>query len=235
ASAFVAQPREDAEQTFDLGGRQSRSRLIEDDDARAREQHAGELDELLLAAKASRVDRKWTSFPSTRMVPESAAWTPAMIFIIVLLPAPFSPARPWISPAFSVKSTFRSAWTPPNDFEMSVSSSSAIGLRRDQMRNCPSIQSIPSALALVTTGPSVTMFFGMSVPVLAPPTTACTPAMIAPPWMRHDGLRTVAYIWPACTAVIAGGIASQPPIFISVRPLACITLDAASAMSSLWK
>ena len=52
-------------------------------------------------------------------------WTPAMIFIIVLLPAPFSPARPWISPAFSVKSTFRSAWTPPNDFEMSVSSSSA--------------------------------------------------------------------------------------------------------------
>src|SRR5579871_4425220 len=53
-----------------------------------------------------------------------------MIFIIVDLPAPFSPARPWISPAFSVKSTFRSAWTPPNDFEMSVSSSSAIGLRR---------------------------------------------------------------------------------------------------------
>src|SRR6202044_1482546 len=88
----------------------------------------------MLAAKASRVDRKWTSFPSTRMVPESAAWTPAMIFIIVLLPAPFSPARPWISPAFSVKSTFRSAWTPPNDFEMSVSSSSAIGAstRSDQ-------------------------------------------------------------------------------------------------------
>src|ERR1700722_1063388 len=80
----------------------------------------------MLAAKASRVDRKWTSFPSTRIVPESAVWTPAMIFIIVLLPAPFSPARPWISPAFSVKSTFRSAWTPPNDFEMSVSSSSAI-------------------------------------------------------------------------------------------------------------
>src|SRR6202046_1174141 len=84
----------------------------------------------MLAAKASRVERKFTSFPSTRMVPESAECTPEMIFIIVLLPAPFSPARPWISPAFSVKSTFRSAWTPPNDFEMSVSSSSAIGLRR---------------------------------------------------------------------------------------------------------
>src|SRR3984957_18274671 len=80
----------------------------------------------MLAAKASRVERKCTSFPSTRMVPESAPWTPAMIFIIVLLPAPFSPARPWIWPAFRGKSTPRSAWTPPNDFEMSVSSSSAM-------------------------------------------------------------------------------------------------------------
>src|ERR1700686_1112294 len=84
----------------------------------------------MLAASASREERKCTSFPSTRMVPESAECTPEMIFIIVLLPAPFSPARPWISPAFSVKSTLRSAWTPPNDFEMSVSSSSAIGLRQ---------------------------------------------------------------------------------------------------------
>ena len=40
--------------------------------------------------------------------------------------------------------------------------------RTVQMRNCSCIQSMPSALALVTTGPSVTMFFGMSVPVLAP-------------------------------------------------------------------
>src|ERR687893_656027 len=48
-----------------------------------------------------------------------------MIFIIVLLPAPFSPTRPWISPARRVKSTSRSAWTPPNAFEMPLSSSSA--------------------------------------------------------------------------------------------------------------
>src|SRR5688572_19453775 len=46
-----------------------------------------------------------------------------MIFIIVLLPAPFSPTRPWISPARSPKSTSRSAWTPPNDFEIPTSSS----------------------------------------------------------------------------------------------------------------
>ena len=41
-----------------------------------------------------------------------------------------------------------------------------------QMRNCSCIHSMPSALVLVTTGPSVTMFFGMSVPVFAPFTTA---------------------------------------------------------------
>src|SRR6185437_5634725 len=95
---------------------------------------------------------------------------------------------------------------------------------QDQIRNWSCIQSMPSALALVTTGPSATMFFGISLPVFAPCTTAWTPAMIDPPWMRQDGLRTVAYIWPACTALIAGGIASQPPILMPVRPLASITL-----------
>src|SRR5277367_5660965 len=82
------------------------------------------------AESASREERKWTSFPSTRIVPESAPWTPAMIFIIVLLPAPFSPASPWIWPASRVKSTPRSAWTPPNDFETPVSSSSAMARGR---------------------------------------------------------------------------------------------------------
>src|SRR5271166_517913 len=53
--------------------------------------------------------------------------------------------------------------------------------------------------------------------------------------MRQDGLRTVAYISPPCTALIAGGMASTPPILVSVRPLAAITLAAASAISSLWK
>ena len=35
--------------------------------------------------------------------------TPAMIFISVDLPAPFSPTNPWISPGNSAKSTSRSA------------------------------------------------------------------------------------------------------------------------------
>src|SRR6185295_15042031 len=47
-----------------------------------------------------------------------------MIFISVLLPAPFSPTRPWISPAFRAKSTSFRAWTPPNVLEMPDSSSS---------------------------------------------------------------------------------------------------------------
>ena len=64
-----------------------------------------------------------------------------MIFISVLLPAPFSPTRPWISPAFSAKSTARRACTPPNDLEMPASSRSAglvdagFSTHLDQMRN----------------------------------------------------------------------------------------------------
>src|SRR3954453_22800283 len=46
-----------------------------------------------------------------------------MIFISVDLPAPFSPTRPWISPAASEKSTPRSAVTPP---KLLVTSESAI-------------------------------------------------------------------------------------------------------------
>ena len=49
--------------------------------------------------------------------------------------------------------------------------------------------------------------------------TAATPATIAPPWMRQDGLRTVANMRPSETASIAGGMASTPPIRISVRLL----------------
>src|SRR5579871_2186076 len=65
------------------------------------------------AARASRADRKRVSCPSSRKRPENSGCTPAMIFISVLLPAPFSPTRPWISPGRSAKSTPRSASTPP--------------------------------------------------------------------------------------------------------------------------
>src|SRR5215510_8253207 len=76
------------------------------------------------AARASRAERKCTGAPSRRMVPSYSACTPAMIFISVLLPAPFSPTRPWISPAFRAKSTSLRACTPPNDLQMPDSSSS---------------------------------------------------------------------------------------------------------------
>src|SRR5262249_46399823 len=45
-----------------------------------------------------------------------------MIFISVLLPAPFSPTRPWISPGRSSKSTPRSASTPPKVLPIPFSS-----------------------------------------------------------------------------------------------------------------
>src|SRR5215471_18414923 len=76
------------------------------------------------AASASRAERNCTGTPSSRMAPSYSACTPAMIFISVLLPAPFSPTRPWISPAFRAKSTSLRACTPPNDLQMPDSSSS---------------------------------------------------------------------------------------------------------------
>src|SRR5262249_16406786 len=77
------------------------------------------------AARASRAERKRVSCPSSRMRPENSGCTPAMIFISVLLPAPFSPTRPWISPGESAKSTPRSASTPPK--VLLIPSSSRMG------------------------------------------------------------------------------------------------------------
>ena len=49
AGAFVAQPPQGRKQALDLGRRQRRGRLVEDDDAGTREQDAGDLDQLLQA------------------------------------------------------------------------------------------------------------------------------------------------------------------------------------------
>ena len=74
-------------------------------------------------ASASPAERSRTSRPLIFMVPSKSVWTPAMIFMVVDLPAPFSPTRPWISPGSSVKSTFCSAITPPKCFDTLESSS----------------------------------------------------------------------------------------------------------------
>src|ERR1700759_751665 len=126
-----------------------------------------------------------------------------MIFISVDLPAPFSPTRPWISPSRSEKSTARKAVTPPNVLVTPDSSNKAgrLGVGTvgsgtgDQIRKWSSIHIIPGAFALVTTGPSTMTFFGIPPgPVFSPETIAATPAITAPPWIRQDGLRTVANI-----------------------------------------
>src|SRR5918995_7519825 len=54
------------------------------------------------------------------MAPASGGWTPQSTFTIVLLPAPFSPRRAWISPASHENSAPSSATTPPNRLSIPV-------------------------------------------------------------------------------------------------------------------
>src|SRR6185369_7774071 len=70
------------------------------------------------ASSASRAEWNRTSRPSSSILPVNVVWTPAMIFIKVDLPAPFSPTRPCTWPSNSSKSTSRKAATPPKDLEI---------------------------------------------------------------------------------------------------------------------
>src|SRR5215213_10718554 len=63
-----------------------------------------------------------TGEPSNRTSPSSAGWIPAMHLMSVDLPAPLSPTRAMTSPAATRKSTWYSAWTAPNRFEIPRSS-----------------------------------------------------------------------------------------------------------------
>src|SRR5918997_5068892 len=60
------------------------------------------------------------------IVPASGGWTPQSTFTIVLLPAPFSPRRAWISPASHENSAPSSATTPPNRLSIPVALSRGI-------------------------------------------------------------------------------------------------------------
>src|SRR5512138_488340 len=61
---------------------------------------------------ASRGEENSTGLPLTLMMPASCLYRPASTFINVLLPAPFSPSKAWISPARNSKSTWSLASTP---------------------------------------------------------------------------------------------------------------------------
>ncbi len=65
------------------------------------------------------------SFPSSRIVPLSGWWMPARILTRVLLPAPFSPTRAWISPGSSSSETSSSACVARNRLEIPLSSTRA--------------------------------------------------------------------------------------------------------------
>ena len=67
------------------------------------------------AAIALAVSQPVTSFPSTSTVPASGVNMPARTRINVLLPAPFSPIRAWISPLATSNDASRIARTGPKD------------------------------------------------------------------------------------------------------------------------
>src|SRR5262249_51551294 len=56
-------------------------------------------------------------------------WTPERALKVVVLPAPFGPIRPTMSPASTRSETSRTAWCSPNRTFRSCASSTAIGLR----------------------------------------------------------------------------------------------------------
>ena len=74
-------------------------------------------------AIASPVESMLTGRPSNSIVPVSADSTPAMILIMVDLPAPFSPTRACTWPGLIVISPLRTACTAPKRFDMPVSRS----------------------------------------------------------------------------------------------------------------
>ena len=65
-----------------------------------------------------------TSWPTKRTLPELAGTTPEIRLNIVLLPAPFGPSRPRISPARTCRLTPPTATSPPKRLVASVTSSS---------------------------------------------------------------------------------------------------------------
>src|SRR5680860_51872 len=75
------------------------------------------------AAIASPGPAKTTGSPSSRISPSSGSRRPYSTFISVLLPAPFSPSRQWISPGSTTRSMWSLATSEPNRFVTPRSSS----------------------------------------------------------------------------------------------------------------
>ena len=82
------------------------------------------------AACASRVFVKLTGLPSKIIVPMSGGKTPARMFIIVDLPAPFSPSSAFNRPRRTVMLTPSSALTPGNALELPDRLKQHVGLVR---------------------------------------------------------------------------------------------------------
>ena len=66
-----------------------------------------------------------TSRPRTEIAPESGTCRPSIISIVVVLPAPFGPSRPKISPFRTWNETPPTALTVPYDFRTSSTAMTA--------------------------------------------------------------------------------------------------------------
>src|SRR5208282_1167551 len=79
------------------------------------------------AAIASIGERNFTGEPRSRISPASGVWRPNRMLIRVVLPAPFSPITPWISPRSAERSTRSFATSPPT--RLTIPTASISGTR----------------------------------------------------------------------------------------------------------
>src|SRR5277367_4346311 len=83
--------------------------------------------------------------PSSRISPASGTTAPAMLLNRLVLPAPFGPIRPRISPSCTSKLISTLAATPPNDL-LTRSTSSSGGIVRSSRRAHPNTQQTDQTL-----------------------------------------------------------------------------------------
>ena len=135
-----------------------------------------------------------TGCPSISSAPESGRCTPASIFTIVDLPAPFSPTSACASPAYRSMLPLATACTAPNALVTWCSASTGVA--------SPAAGAAPGAAA------------GGAVPV-----PAAGPAAALPPGPAAGPGRAPAGGWAAAPPAPAAG--SSPPVVTACHLLVC--------------
>src|SRR5579883_500242 len=105
------------------------------------------------AAAASRGEAKTTPSPSSTISPASGAMSPAIMFISVDLPAPFSPRMPTISPGHTSRSTASLAMVAPKTLVTPLTARNGWPADRSAGRFSPAL----------TDGREITYFAGANI------------------------------------------------------------------------